>query len=321
VGYTPQTWHDSPATDTPISAARLTNIENGVAAIANLPDAKGDVIVASAADTLARLPVGADGQVLTASSGAATGVTWATFSGSGSTATTLSLMTGAAPSPGVWLDGRMPSGTGSAPPADGASVGTWSDTSGNSRDASQATGANQPAFNASATSMTWTSSKHMSVTYPGVVMRQYYVVAKVGTYPGSGAYMSLVGGTAAGQLNLRLNGPSASPALQLNIDNTIALATLNYTPGTADFHVYSFSYVNTGTWKVRVDGSQLSSGTGATAIGSSLAIRIGNDSSGTAGWQGQIATVLAYSAIHDDATCYRIEKFLAGAYGATFPGL
>lgn len=30
--YTPQTWHDSPATDTPISAARLTVIENGIAA-------------------------------------------------------------------------------------------------------------------------------------------------------------------------------------------------------------------------------------------------------------------------------------------------
>jgi hypothetical protein len=41
-------------------------------------DAKGDLIAATAADTPARLAVGTDGQVLTASSGAATGLTWAT---------------------------------------------------------------------------------------------------------------------------------------------------------------------------------------------------------------------------------------------------
>jgi hypothetical protein len=41
-------------------------------------DAKGDLIGATAADTPARLAVGTDGQVLTATSGAATGLAWAT---------------------------------------------------------------------------------------------------------------------------------------------------------------------------------------------------------------------------------------------------
>ena len=41
-------------------------------------DAKGDLIAASAADTPARLAVGTDGQYLSASSGAATGLAWAT---------------------------------------------------------------------------------------------------------------------------------------------------------------------------------------------------------------------------------------------------
>ena len=41
-------------------------------------DAKGDLIAATAADTPARLAVGTNGQVLTASSGAATGLAWAT---------------------------------------------------------------------------------------------------------------------------------------------------------------------------------------------------------------------------------------------------
>jgi len=40
-------------------------------------DAKGDLIVASAADTAARLPIGTDGQILTAASTASYGVQWA----------------------------------------------------------------------------------------------------------------------------------------------------------------------------------------------------------------------------------------------------
>jgi len=44
-------------------------------------DAKGDLIVASSADTPGKLSVGTDGQVLTAASTAALGVTWTTISG------------------------------------------------------------------------------------------------------------------------------------------------------------------------------------------------------------------------------------------------
>jgi hypothetical protein len=42
-----------------------------------LADAKGDLLVASAPDTITRLAVGTDGYLLTASSTATNGVTWA----------------------------------------------------------------------------------------------------------------------------------------------------------------------------------------------------------------------------------------------------
>lgn len=61
------------------AAAMRTTLDvpsNAQAILDALMDAKGDLIVASAADTPARLAVGTDGQVLVADSGEATGVKW-----------------------------------------------------------------------------------------------------------------------------------------------------------------------------------------------------------------------------------------------------
>jgi hypothetical protein len=55
---------------------------NADAAIAKtIVDAKGDIIAATAADTVSRLAVGSNDQVLTADSSTATGLKWATVSG------------------------------------------------------------------------------------------------------------------------------------------------------------------------------------------------------------------------------------------------
>jgi hypothetical protein len=54
----------------------------GAGISATIVNAKGDIIAATAADTVTRLAVGTNGQVLTAASGQATGLEWATPSAS-----------------------------------------------------------------------------------------------------------------------------------------------------------------------------------------------------------------------------------------------
>jgi hypothetical protein len=58
-------------------------------------DAKGDLIAATAADTVARLAVGTDAQVLTADSSTATGLKWATPTAGGMTLISTTTLSGA----------------------------------------------------------------------------------------------------------------------------------------------------------------------------------------------------------------------------------
>jgi hypothetical protein len=65
-------------------------------------DAKGDLIGGTGADTFARLAVGADNTVLTADSTTATGLKWASASGTTFPAFSVYSTTGQSPSAGVW---------------------------------------------------------------------------------------------------------------------------------------------------------------------------------------------------------------------------
>ena len=58
-----------------MTTGRLPSVEGGIQP--TIVDAKGDLITATAADTPARLAVGANDTVLTADSTASTGLAWA----------------------------------------------------------------------------------------------------------------------------------------------------------------------------------------------------------------------------------------------------
>ena len=77
------------------TAIDTTVFTNAGAAIAKtIVDAKGDIIAATAADTVARLAVGANDTVLTADSTAATGLKWAAASGGGMTLLSTTTLSG-----------------------------------------------------------------------------------------------------------------------------------------------------------------------------------------------------------------------------------
>jgi hypothetical protein len=76
-----------------MTTGRLPSVEGGIQP--TIVDAKGDLITATAADTPARLAVGANDTVLTADSTTATGIKWATVSAGGMTELATGTLSGA----------------------------------------------------------------------------------------------------------------------------------------------------------------------------------------------------------------------------------
>jgi hypothetical protein len=64
-----------------LSGTGVYSVPSGSGIPSTIVDAKGDLIAATAADTVARLAVGSNGQVLTADSGESTGIKWAAAAG------------------------------------------------------------------------------------------------------------------------------------------------------------------------------------------------------------------------------------------------
>lgn len=122
MAYTPYhvVWKNYPDTTTPLDAAGLEHIETGIvgahvtadgAIPKSIVDAKGDVIVATAADTVARVAVGANDTVLTADSSQSSGVKWAAASAGSPAATIAAYAASAAPTGWLMCDGAAVSRT------------------------------------------------------------------------------------------------------------------------------------------------------------------------------------------------------------------
>lgn len=226
------------------------------------------------------------------------------------TAHVAALQLAALPGVAAWFDARFPNGISAAPPADSAAVAQWKDLTGNGRHAGQAVGANQPSYAAPTPGMAWASTARMDTTAP-IDIRQVYVVARATAFGSANALVSGGSGNAGFDLVV-----TTGSVVRINSDNTVAIASATYSPGTSATRVYSASFASPGPWRIRVDGTQLNAGTDATnALATGLTARIGSDR-GNQGWQGAIYAVVLGNAPHDDATSLRIERYLGAAFAA-----
>jgi hypothetical protein len=87
---------------TQLATTAYVQTEAGLLVPKSLVDAKGDLLVGSAADTVARLAVGSDGQVLTADAASTNGVKWAAAGGGSGT----DFKVGHSPWSGKWSRGN-----------------------------------------------------------------------------------------------------------------------------------------------------------------------------------------------------------------------
>lgn len=74
--YTRVNWQNKAAGGTKLGATNLNVMDAGINTLYSLPNAKGDLIVATAADTLDRLAVGTNNYALVADSAQTAGVKW-----------------------------------------------------------------------------------------------------------------------------------------------------------------------------------------------------------------------------------------------------
>lgn len=208
--------------------------------------------------------------------------------------------------PGVqlWLDGADPLGTGTAP-ANGTTITTWADKSGNARNA---TSVGSPVFNTSSNAIVLNgTSQGFSVSYPGVHATETCFAVINMTTPNSFAFFIETGISYARQFYMYFNtlqlgqtnigGNASSPTLLTASSNTI----LGYTANSTN----SFFFFN---------GVSGPTGTALVAPPSETTLYIGY--SGSAQFLGgTISEMLIYDQVLTSSQRQVVEGYLAWKWG------
>jgi hypothetical protein len=213
----------------------------------------------------------------------------------------------------LWLDGNDPAGTG-VQPANGASISTWVDKSGNGRNGvNQATAATFGSnFQNSQGVLQFVGTQNYLVTYPSFPNTAYTIFSVQRVTDGTTYRRVLHGGT--------------NFALFLGVSNSnVATFTGNSTSAWNDVAANSPATTNLNTWRVVtmqvsgsslipfVDGTQQTSKTGTTGAFSNL--NVGAASDNGQAWIGQIAEIVIYSSALSSSSRQQIETYLGNKWG------
>jgi hypothetical protein len=196
----------------------------------------------------------------------------------------------------------------------GSNVSGWADKSGNGVNASQGTGGNQPAYNASSAnfngrgSIACAASKWLTT---GSLTMGPFTVVVVGLYSGSAGYMytfnannQYLFGTINNSVNVTRSAVSSGKNLSSN------WSTGSATPRTI-IQRFNGTHASHG---LRINGvnQTLSDGVGTSDPGSSTAtgtMFINASASGTSASTGELGEILVYNRSLSDAECLQIETW------------
>lgn len=191
-----------------------------------------------------------------------------------------------------------------SPPASGSALAGWNDLSGNGYDATQATSANQPIYNANQLNGLPT------LTFNGTT--QFLLAQGVGAVSQPVTIYAVVKGTgnrycAFGSFGAIRAGDANYAGAEIGTANTSSYTVLT-------------SLFNTTSSLIRSNGVQIVSGNvGSNTADQWLAVGAeNNSSSGPSGaqfWNGQIAEILLYAGAHTTIQMQQNESYLLGKWG------
>jgi hypothetical protein len=209
----------------------------------------------------------------------------------------------------VWLDGAD---TSSIAFSSGSNVSTWSDKSGNGRNATVYAGT--PTYT-SALGMTFNGSSSLQITYTASpTIETMFVVIKFNSVAAQGDILS---GTAAGQREYLMYFPYSPGTIYLGRHSTAPSGAINGGTVTTGLN-YLLGYVFNGTGNTISffqSGNTITSGTPQFTYGAGGTISVIGSYNGGGYLQGQIYEMIIYSTALGTTERQQVEGYLAQKWG------
>jgi hypothetical protein len=215
------------------------------------------------------------------------------------------------PACALWLDGADSS---TISFSSGSNVSTWSDKSGNGRNATVYAGT--PTYT-SALGMTFNGSSSLQITYTASpILESMFVIIKFNSVSGQGDILS---GTAAGQREYLMYVPYSPGTIYLGRHSTGPSGAINGgTVTTGSNYLLGYVFNGTGnTISFFQSGNTITSGTPQFTYSAGGTISVIGSYNGGGYLQGQIYEMIIYSTALSITERQRVESYLAQKWGLT----